>query len=237
MVRGLQIRIRGDELSRRIAERIEAQEARVAALDERIRRRDGDLPFDVRVEDGLSTLAELKAEREQHSDRVCELSLVRESVIADELYILSKADLQLAGLMASEVADSQGDAQRQSAGSSSHSIVDGLKVTVDGADLQDLLDTRIETHRQRAGQWKRAQARTADEQTEDHPLVPAHLCEIEAGRHEWRARVLQFIRDRLDPVEAYRLGEVDLLFGELLPETPNWLQAADNGESADNGRE
>ena len=56
MVRGLQFRIRGEELRRRIAERIEAQEAQVTALDERIRRRDGDLPFDVRVEDGLSTI-------------------------------------------------------------------------------------------------------------------------------------------------------------------------------------
>jgi hypothetical protein len=102
MVRGLHIRIRGEELCRRITERLDVEETQVAALDARIKRRDGDQPFDIRVEDGLSTLAELKAEREQHSDRVRQLSLVRDSVIPDELYVLSRADLQLAGLIASE---------------------------------------------------------------------------------------------------------------------------------------
>jgi hypothetical protein len=220
MVRGLQIRIGGEELSRRIAERIEAREALVAALDERIRRRDGDLPFDVRVEDGLSTLAELKAEREQHSDRVRLLSLVRGSVIADELYVLDRADLRLAGLIGSEPADSPSDALQERAASPSH-VVDGLKVTVDGVDLQDLLDKRIEAHRRRAEWWKGERVRTPGEQTEDNPGTPEHLCAIETERHEWRAHVLQFIRDRLDPVETYRLGEIDLLFGELLPDAPD----------------
>jgi hypothetical protein len=211
MLRGLQIRIRGEELSRRIAERIEIQEAQVAALDERIRRRDGDLPFDVRVEDGLSTLAELRAERELHADRVCELSMLRDSLIADAVYVLSRADLQLAGLIASPMADAPGDRHFPDAASPLPPIVDGLKVTVDGADLQDLLDKRIETHRQRAEWWKREQARAPETQTERDPVLPDDRCENEAERHEWRVQVLQFIRDRLDPAEAYRLGEVDLI--------------------------
>ena len=49
-------------------------------------------------------------------------------------------------------------------------------------------------------------------------------------RHEWRAEVLRFIRDRLDPAEAYRLGEVDLMFGELLPEAPTGLGPAEDEE-------
>src|SRR4051812_25763925 len=177
MVRGLQIRIRGEELRRRIAERIEAQEGQVTALDERIRRRDGDLPFDVRVEDGLSTLAELKAEREQHGDRIRELSLVCDSVIGDELYVLSRADLQLAGLIASAAGEPPGDFHRQHGSSPQHPIVEGLTVTVDGADLQDLLDKRIRTHRQRAEWWKREQARTPEAHTQDDPALPEHLCE------------------------------------------------------------
>jgi hypothetical protein len=227
MVRGLHIRIRGEELCRRITERLDVEETQVAALDARIKRRDGDQPFDIRVEDGLSRLAELKAEREQHSDRVRQLSLVRDSVIPDELYVLSRADLQLAGLIASETVDSRNDAQPPHA-APPPAVVDGLKVMVDGAELQDLLDRRIEFHRQRAAWWKHELARTTEDQTSKDPLPPDHLGENEAERHELRARVLQFVRDRLDPAETYRLGEVDLLFGDLLDERPKSLDRDDD---------
>ena len=43
-------------------------------------------------------------------------------------------------------------------------------------------------------------------------------------RHTWRAEVLAFIHDHIDPAEVYRLGEADLLFAELLPEKPTWMQ-------------
>jgi hypothetical protein len=46
----------------------------------------------------------------------------------------------------------------------------------------------------------------------------------EAERHEWRAAVLEFIRDRIESAEVYRLGETDLRFGELLPGKPGWLE-------------
>jgi hypothetical protein len=46
------------------------------------------------------------------------------------------------------------------------------------------------------------------------------MCEHEAGGHEWRADVLRFIRDHIEAAEVYRLGEPDLLFGELLPAKP-----------------
>jgi len=48
------------------------------------------------------------------------------------------------------------------------------------------------------------------------------MCANEAQRHEWRAAVLGFIRDHIEPAEIYRLGEADLAFGELLPEKPGW---------------
>ena len=82
----------------------------------------------------------------------------------------------------------------------------------------------MERHRQRADWWKREQARTPEEQTEDQPLLPEHICENEAERHEWRAAVLGFIRDRIEPAEIYRLAEADLHFAELLPEKPGWLE-------------
>jgi hypothetical protein len=40
----------------------------------------------------------------------------------------------------------------------------------------------MESHRQRADWWKREQARTPEEQTEDQPLLPEHICENEAER-------------------------------------------------------
>ena len=56
------------------------------------------------------------------------------------------------------------------------------------------------------------------------------MCENEAERHEWRAAVLEFIRDRIEPAEVYRLGEADLAFGEVLPAKPGWLEQAEYEE-------
>jgi hypothetical protein len=50
------------------------------------------------------------------------------------------------------------------------------------------------------------------------------IFENEAERHEWRAEVLVFIHDHVEPAETYRLGEADLAFGELLPAKPGWLE-------------
>ena len=103
-------------------------------------------------------------------------------------------------------------------------MINGLQLTIPGEEVRRLLEQRLEDHRQRADWWKREQARTPEEQTEDEPLLPEHICENEAERHEWRAAVLEFIRDRIESAEVYRLGEADLRFGELLPEKPGWLE-------------
>jgi hypothetical protein len=102
-------------------------------------------------------------------------------------------------------------------------MIDGLKVTVTGEELANLLERRIESHKTSARRWQHEAARTPEEATEDEPLLPEHICENEAERHEWRAHVLSFIRDHLDINETYRLGEYDLAFGELLPDKPGWL--------------
>jgi hypothetical protein len=103
-------------------------------------------------------------------------------------------------------------------------MIDGLKLTVTGEKLRTLLEQRIEDHQQRAERWKREQARTPEEETEDEPLLPDHICANSAERHRWRAYVLGFIREHIDSSEVYRLGEADLTFGELLPEKPGWLE-------------
>ena len=103
-------------------------------------------------------------------------------------------------------------------------MIDGLKLVVAGEKLRTLLEHRIENHRRRAEWWNREKARTPEEQTEDEPLLPDQMCANEAERHEWRAEVLGFIRDHIDPGELFRLGEADLAFGELLPDRPGWLE-------------
>ena len=80
-------------------------------------------------------------------------------------------------------------------------------------ELGRLLEQRILEHQRRAYLWKREQSREPEEQTEDEPLLPEHICENQAERHEWRAAVLGFIRDRIEPAEIYRLGDADLEFG------------------------
>src|SRR5207249_3216993 len=69
-----------------------------------------------------------------------------------------------------------------------------------------------------------ASRRAPDQQTEDEPLLPDHICANEAERHDWRADVLTFIRDHVDAAAVYRLGEADLAFAELLPEKQSWLE-------------
>jgi hypothetical protein len=101
-----------------------------------------------------------------------------------------------------------------------------------GAGLRTLLEQRMEEHRRRAARWSREQAQAPEEETDDEPLLREHICENEAERHEWRAGILVFIRERIDPVEVYRLGEADLAISELLPEKPRWLEEEEYERSA-----
>jgi hypothetical protein len=61
------------------------------------------------------------------------------------------------------------------------------------------------------------------------------MCANEAERHEWRAEVIEFIRDHIDATETYRVGEADLAFGELLPDKPGWLEQEEYEERTNVG--
>ena len=111
-------------------------------------------------------------------------------------------------------------------------MIDGLKVTLTGEQIRKLIDERVAEHRSSAAHWNRESARTLADQTEDQPLLPEHMCQHEAGRHEWRAEVLTFLRDHLDPSEIYRLGETDLEFAELLPAPPASVEQDEYDERA-----
>jgi hypothetical protein len=106
-------------------------------------------------------------------------------------------------------------------------MIDGLKLTLTGEEIRNLIEQRAAEHRMLAAHWNGEAARMPEEQTEDKPLLPEHMCENEAGHHEWRAEVLTFLRDHLDPCEIYSLSECDLEFAELLPAPPAWLEQDD----------
>lgn len=99
-------------------------------------------------------------------------------------------------------------------------MIDGLNLTFSGDELRKLLEDRIAAHNRSADRWQRERSRTKESETEDEPLLPDHMCEHEHERHAWRAHVLEFIRDRVDAQETYRLGVADLERVELLPQTP-----------------
>jgi hypothetical protein len=224
MIRGLQITIRGEELSHRIAERIRTHGVTISALDTRIKKREGDQPFDVRPEDGFKTLGELETEREHYRDRVLCLTLLRNNIVAEEAYVLDRTDLRLAELISSDCAVASEISDDKNVDHSKKAAIDGLKLTMPGEEIRRLLEQRMDDHQRRAHRWTREQARTPEQQTEDEPLLPDEMCANEAERHTWRAEVLRFIHDHIDTADVYRLGEADLAFAELLPEKPWWIE-------------
>ena len=103
-------------------------------------------------------------------------------------------------------------------------MIDGLKLMISGGELHKLLEDRIADHQRQADRWTQENSRTSEDETEDAPLLPDHICTNEAERHAWRIDVLQFIRDHVEAAETYRLSASDLEFGELLPSKPGWLE-------------
>ena len=102
-------------------------------------------------------------------------------------------------------------------------MIDGLKVTMPGEELRRQLEAQIQHHEQRAAHWAREQSRTSEDEIEEAPLLPEHVCRNETERHVWRREVLTFIRDHVEAAETYRLSLTDLEAGELLPRAPEWL--------------
>jgi len=103
-------------------------------------------------------------------------------------------------------------------------MIEGLRLTLSGKELQSLLESRIQQHEQQAERWRHEQTRDPQDASEDEPVLPLHMCEHEASRHHWRSLVLAFIRDHVESEETYRLNATDLEFGELLPNKPSCLE-------------
>ena len=226
----LQINMKGEELKRRIGEAIAAGESKLAALEDRIKARDGDQPYDVRVEDGFASLQELETERTQVRDRITQLALLRDSVVSSDEYALGKSDLRVAGIISLKPADESECMEGEWVDCGDGVTIDGLKLKFSGEELRTRLDARRRDHEERAARWRHELTRGPQDQTEDEPLLPDHICENEAERHDWHAEVSAFIRDHIDAEEVYQLGQADLEFGELLPEKPGWMKQDEHEE-------
>ena len=166
MISGLLVTITGMDLYARISDRIQSHFEKKQALDARIQRREGDLPFDIRADDGLETLGELQEERDRHRTRFEELSLLRDRLNVDEIYSLGVSDLRAADLMHSNGGNDDSETQV-----ASHELprppVDGLKLTIPGTRVRALLDEAIErpVRRQPTGSEKRHEHRKKRRQT------------------------------------------------------------------------
>ena len=103
-------------------------------------------------------------------------------------------------------------------------MIDGLKLTFSGEELRKVLQERIGGHGRCAERWRHEFGRTKEDETEDAPLLPDHMCEHEEQKHLWRVDVLTFIREHLEAQETYRVGAGDLEFAELLPPRPGTVE-------------
>jgi hypothetical protein len=99
-------------------------------------------------------------------------------------------------------------------------MIDGLKLTMTGEELRARLDERVRDHERRAAWYKREAKRMPEDDEDDDPILPEHMCEYEQEFHKWRAKALAYILEHVEGGEVYRLDEADLTFGEILPETP-----------------
>lgn len=225
MIHGLQIVVASEELGRRISERIDEHQSKVDALDERLAARANDLSFDVRPEDDFKTVGDLRAERRFYAGRASALLLLRNNLVPGETYSLTRADLEVAELIAPDPRQQDDrvpvdlEARRNDCGP-----VEGLRLAFTGAQLRERLEERIRSHRAREARWIGEAGRTLEDQTEEAPLLPEPMCTHEAECEAWRAERLEFIRDHIDPIAIYRLGANDLEFGELMPEKPRAME-------------
>ena len=106
-------------------------------------------------------------------------------------------------------------------------MIDGLKLTFSGEELRKVLQERIADHGRCAEKWRCELGRTKEDETEDAPLFPDHICEHAEQKHLWRVDVLAFIREHIEARETYRVGAGDLEFAELLPPRPGTVEQED----------
>ena len=95
-------------------------------------------------------------------------------------------------------------------------MIDGLKLTMTGAQLRFTLEERIRRHQSDVERLT-TERRTSHRAFKECPY-PDSVVAGEISRAERRIEVLTFIREYIVADEVYRLGEFDLRFADLLPD-------------------
>lgn len=107
-------------------------------------------------------------------------------------------------------------------------MIEGLKVTIAGQKLHELLLDRSEHHQKRAGDYKRqiesiqidsqdAQAFAVSSMRDPRQELKQHL-----DKHENIASELKFLATHLDQTEVYLLGDDDLQRLGVLKSRHGW---------------
>lgn len=96
-------------------------------------------------------------------------------------------------------------------------VIDGLKLTMTGEEVIELLDRAIARREERI-RCARAEIDGKVELPESpYVQLPAEVVEDEIYEHEHRIAMLTMIREHIVPLEVYLLGRRDLRFGEMWP--------------------
>lgn len=109
-------------------------------------------------------------------------------------------------------------------------VIDGLKVTMTGAQLRHEIELRIQWHHREAQRWSKL-LEAPNRSIDDYPGSDDML-EHELRKTRARIEALTFIRDYIALDEVYRLGEFDLRFADLLPEDDLWDCSCGSGDVA-----
>lgn len=93
-------------------------------------------------------------------------------------------------------------------------MIEGLKVTITGAELRELCLKRSDHHLQRVEAYAAQEASMSQNQIEGMSYSggdPKKVLTEKRKQHEWEASELQFIATHLDPSEKYLLEGEDLI--------------------------
>src|SRR5439155_15824332 len=107
----------------------------------------------------LKTRSDLENERQHYRDRVTHLELLRDNIVAGEIYALNRTDLRLSELISPDFAIASDSSDEEPVIERTNVAVDGLKLTIPGEQLRTMLQQRVDDHRERAASWRREQAR------------------------------------------------------------------------------
>jgi hypothetical protein len=96
-------------------------------------------------------------------------------------------------------------------------VIDGLKLTMTGEEVIELLDRAIARREERIRCARAEMDGKVELPQTPYVQLPAEMVEDEIFEHRHRIAMLTMIREHIVPLEVYLLGRRDLRFGEMWP--------------------